>query len=323
MPGVVNCVAYRDGQRICDVEVPDISEVLKQKDRFIWIGLHEPGADLLREIQQEFGLHELAIEDALTAHQRPKLEQYGDSLFVVMRTAHLEENKRIEFGETHIFVGDRYVVTVRHGFPVSYAQVRARAEATPRLLKGPGFVLYALMDFIVDQYFPVMDELEDELDQIEELVFSERVTRETTSQMHELKRKLLEFKKAVSPLVEMCNRLMRSDQDIVPDDTQPYFRDVYDHVLRINERVDSTRELLSSVLEANLSLVSVEQSEAMKKLAAWAAIIAVPTMVAGIYGMNFEFMPELRWRFGYPVILALTVTGCVVLFRKFKQAGWL
>jgi len=324
MSGVVNCVAYSNGQRVGDVEVPDISEVLKQPDRFVWIGLHEPGGELLREIQEEFGLHELAIEDALRAHQRPKCEQYGDSIFVVLRTAHLSEDKsRIEFGETHIFVGPRYVVSVRHGFPVSYAQVRVRAEASPHLLKGPGFVLYALMDFIVDQYFPVMDALEDELDEIEDKVFSERINREITSQMYELKRKLLEFKKAVSPLVDICSRIMRFDQEIISDDAQPYFRDVYDHLARINERVDTTRELLNSVLEANLALVSVAQSEATKKLAAWAAIIAVPTMMAGIYGMNFEFMPELRWRYGYPLVLLFTVGTCFFLYTRFKRAGWL
>jgi len=325
MSGVVDCAAYADGRRVASVEVCDISEVLKVPSNFVWIGLHEPSKKLLREVQEEFGLHDLSIEDALGAHQRPKLERYGDSLFVVLRTAHWDpDQKKLELGETHFFVGRRFLVSVRHGSPVSYAPVRARLETSPQpLLKGPAFALHALLDFIVDQYFPVVDAFEDELDAIEEKVFSEAVSRETTTDIYDLKRNLLALKHAVSPLVDICDRLMRPDLDLIPDDTHPYFRDVYDHSVRINERVDTLRELLSSVLEANLSLISVSQSEAMKKLAAWAAIIAVPTMVAGIYGMNFQFMPELRWRFGYPLVVALTLAGCAYLYRLFKRAGWL
>jgi len=325
MGGIVNCAAYAGGRRVADVRIEDISEVLKQPDRFLWIGLHEPGEDLLRKVQQEFGLHDLAVEDALRAHQRPKLEIYGDSLFIVLRTAQLNrEARRIDFGETHFFVGPRYIVSVRHGASLSYADVRARCEATPHLLdKGPGFVLHALMDFIVDQYFPIVDALEDELQALEKEIFVEAFSRETTTRIYHLQRDLVEVKRAVSPLVDICNRLMRFDIQLISEDTRPYFRDVYDHVIRNNEMVDTLRELLTTALEANLSLVAVAQNEVMKKLTGWAAIIAVPTMVAGIYGMNFKFMPELDWRFGYPLVMAVTFGICGVLYVRFKRAGWL
>jgi magnesium transporter len=325
MNGVVNCAAYACGRKVADVPIQDISEVLKHGDRFVWIGLLEPNEELLREVQKEFGLHDLAIEDALRAHQRPKLERYGESFFVVVRTAQMNRSeRRIDFGETHLFVGADYLVSVRHGASVPYGQVRARCEASPHLLsKGPGFVLYALMDFVVDQYFPIVDALEDELQELEGAIFNETFDREAMARIYRLKRELLELKRAVSPLVDVCNRLMRFDLPIIPDDTRPYFRDVYDHVVRINEMVDMLRELLTSALEANLSLVSVAQNESMKKLAAWAAIIAVPTMVAGVYGMNFKYMPELEWRFGYPVVLAMTCAVCAFLYVRFKRAGWL
>jgi magnesium transporter len=321
---VVNCAAYAGGRRIAEVELCDISEVLKQ-DGFVWIGLHEPGEDLLREVQAEFGLHDLAVEDAHAAHQRPKLERYDESLFVVLRTVQVNrDTRRIEFGETHLFVGPKYVVSVRHGPSLGYAHVRARCEATPRLLtKGPGFVLYALMDFVVDHYFPIVEALEDELEAVEDQIFGEAFNRETTRRIYELKRDLLEFKRAVSPLVDVCNRLMRFDLELIPEDTRPYFRDVYDHVIRINEMVDALRELLTTALEANLSLISVSQNEAMKRLAGWAAIIAVPTMIAGIYGMNFKWMPELDWWAGYPLAMGLMVGTCAFLYLRFKRSGWL
>lgn len=325
MSAIVNCAAYASGRRVADVAIEDISEALKQPDRFVWIGLHEPGEDLLRQVQEQFGLHDLAIEDAHRAHQRPKVERYEDDLFVVLRTAQINrEQTRIAFGETHIFVGLQYVVSVRHGASLSYVDVRKRCEATPQLLcQGPGFVLYALMDFIVDQYFPIVDALEDELETLEEQIFGKSFSRDTTERIYMLKRDLLEVKRAVSPLVDICNRLARFDLELIPEDTRPYFRDVYDHVIRINEMVDNLRELLTSALEANLSLISVSQNDAMKRLAGWAAIIAVPTMVAGIYGMNFDFMPELKWKLGYPVVMGAMVGTCGFLYYKFKRAGWL
>jgi len=325
MSTVVNCAAYSGGRRVAEVAIDEIGPALKQDDRFVWIGLHEPDEDLLRTVQLAFGLHDLAIEDAHLAHQRPKLERYEESLFVVLRTAQMNrEQHRIEFGETHLFVGPRYVVSVRHGASLSYAQVRTRCEAAPRLLcQGPGFVLYAIMDFVVDHYFPIVDALEDELEALEDQIFAESFSRQTTRRIYELKRDLLEVKRAVSPLVDVCNRLMRFDFELIPEDTRPYFRDVYDHVIRINEIVDNLRELLTSALEANLSLISVSQNDAMKRLAGWAAIIAVPTMIAGVYGMNFRFMPELEHPWGYPVVMGVMLTACGFLYYQFKRSGWL
>jgi magnesium transporter len=326
MSEVVNSVAYADGRRVAEVALEDISEVLKQDiDRFIWIGLHAPDEPLLRKVQAEFGLHDLAIEDALRAHQRPKLERYDDCLFVVLRTARKDpDSRQLETGETHIFVGARYVVTVRHGSSLSYAAVRTRCEAAPALLaQGPGFVLYALMDFIVDHYFPVVEALEEELEHLEEEIFGERFNRDTTSRIYRLKRDLLELKRAVSPLVDICNRLTRSDLDLIQEGTRPYFRDVHDHVIRINEVIDTLRELLTAALEANLSMVSVSQNEVVKRLTGWGAIVAVPTLIASIYGMNFAAMPELGWRFGYPFVLAVMVSVCGFLYYRFKRSGWL
>jgi magnesium transporter len=321
---VVNCAAYTSGRRR-DVEVKEIGDELQRDDRFVWIGLHEPDEDLLRQVQQAFGLHDLAIEDAHAAHQRPKLERYGDSLFVVLRTAQVKPSStRIDFGESHLFVGRNYFVSVRHGASLSYAEVRGRCEATPELLaRGPGFVLHAILDFIVDQYFPIVDLLEDDLEKLEETIFGEAMTRETSKRIYELKRDLLEVKRAVSPLVDMCTRLMRVDFAVIPDDTRPYFRDVYDHVIRINEMVDTLRELTTTAFEANLALTAVGQNEAMRRLTAWAAIIAVPTMTGGIYGMNFKSMPELEWAYGYPVVMGLTVSVCLLLYLRFKRADWL
>jgi magnesium transporter len=291
----------------------------------VWVGLHDPAPELLKQLQQEFGLHDLAVEDAQVAHQRPKLEQYGDSIFVVLRPAILTADKqRVELGETHLFVGPRYIVSIRHGNTPSYTAVRARCESNPtNLAKGPGYVLYAITDFIVDQYFPVLDTLSDQLERLEDEIFSDEFDRKTIQQIYGLKRNLVEVKRAVSPLVDLCNRLVRFDMPLIPEDTRPYFRDVYDHAIRINEQVDTLRELLTSALEAHLSLTAVAQNDAMKQLAGWAAIIAVPTMVAGVYGMNFKFMPELEWRWGYPLVVAGMATVCVYLYYRFKRSGWI
>jgi magnesium transporter len=322
-PGVVNCSAYSEGNKVRVVDIDDLDKLLQQPDQFVWLGLYEPDEPLLRRIQQELGLHDLAIEDAHRAHQRPKIEEYGTSLFIVLRTAQTAGDQ-VAFGETHIFVGERYVVTVRHGASLSYGLVRERCESTPHLLKkGPGFVLYAVMDFVVDQFFPIVDELEDRLEQLEEQVFEKSYDRATTEQIYGLKRDLVSLKRAVSPLVDVCNHLLRFDSKVLANDTRLYFRDVYDHVVRINETIDTLRELLTTALEAHLSLVSVAQNEITKKLAGWAAILAVPTMIAGVYGMNFRFMPELDIRYGYPIVLAFMAVACGSLYRGFKRSGWL
>jgi magnesium transporter len=323
--GIVNCAAYSDGRRIATIPIEDISEHLGESSGFVWIGLHDPSGAILKQIQEEFQLHELAIEDAHRAHQRPKLETYDETLFIVVRTAQIKDQSRqIEFGETHFFVAKNFIVSIRHGSSRAYSDVRSRCESTPQLLrKGPGFALYAVMDSIVDGYFPVIESLGEELEVLEERIFSERPSRETTKQIYDLKRQLVEVKRAISPLMDMCTRLMRFDLEVIPEDTRPYFRDVYDHVIRINEMVDSTREILATALEANFSLISISENEIQKRFAGWAAILAVPTMIAGIYGMNFKFMPELNWYYGYPVIISSIVILCGLMYSAFKRAGWL
>jgi magnesium transporter len=324
MKEIINCAAYSGGRRLADVELDKVHEILKETDKFVWIGLHEPSEELLGRVQDEFHLHDLAIEDAHSAHQRPKIELYGDSIFVVIRTAQMSKERHIEFGETHFFVGVNFIVSVRHGSSVAYTEVRSRCETMPDLLsKGQGFVLYAIIDFIVDRYFPVVHELEQELDGVEDKIFKEKPSRETTEHIYQLKRELLEVKRAVSPLIDICNRLTRFDIKFISNETQPYFRDIYDHAIRINEMVDNTRELLNTALEANFSLISISQNDTSKKFAGWAAIIAVPTMVAGFYGMNFKFMPELEWHYGYYAVIILTIAACSLLYYFFRRSGWL
>lgn len=324
MDGIVNCVAYSGGRRVASIEISKISDMLQHKDKFVWVGLHEPDEELLKRVQEEFDLHDLAVEDAHNAHQRPKLESYGNTIFLVLRTAQMNKEHHIDFGETHFFLGDNFIVNIRHGSSLSYKDVRSRCESTPELLgKGPAFALYAVMDSIVDQYFPVIEALEQELIEVEEEIFGKKPTRGTTQRIYELKRELLEVKRVITPLIDICNRLMRFDIKLIPDDTRPYFRDIYDHALRINEMLDNTRDLVTAALEANFSLTSISQSEVSKKFAGWAAIIGVPTMIAGIYGMNFEAMPELHWSYGYPVVLFVTLGLCIVLYIFFKRSGWL
>ena len=322
--GVINCAAYTGGVR-ADLDIDAIGETLCRPGQFVWLGLYEPDEALLRRVQQKFHLHDLAVEDAYSAHQRPKLELYEDSLFVVLRTAQRSGSPpHLEFGETHIFLGRDYVVTVRHGSLRSHVGLRTRCESTPHLLaKGPGYVLYALMDFVIDQYFPIVRALEDEVQELEELILGDDPKSDATARIYRLKRDLLALRRAVSPLVEVCNRLMRFEMPHVPDETRVYFRDVYDHVVRLNETIDAQRELLTTALEAHLSLMSVAQNEHMKRLAAWAAMIAVPTMIAGVYGMNFSNMPELSWHYGYYTSLAVMALSVGGLYVAFKRSGWL
>ena len=322
---VIDCAAYCGGSRVADLGIDQIRPALARDDQFVWLGLYEPEQDVLRKVQQQFGLHDLAIEDAYNAHQRPKLELYEDSLFVVLRTAHMPASSRhLEFGETHVFLGHNYLVTVRHGSLRSHIGVRQRCESTPHLLsKGPGYVLYALMDFVVDQYLPVVQQIEEEVEELEEIIFGMADTGDATSRIYQLKRDLLALRRAVAPLVEVCNRLMRFDLPHIPEDTRVYFRDVYDHIVRLNETIDAQRELLTTALEAHLSLMSHAQNEHMKRITAWAAMIAVPTMIAGIYGMNFKNMPELGWAYGYHLSIVVMVGACVALYVGFKRSGWL
>lgn len=323
MKTVVNCVAYRHGQRVGEVPLDDISEVIKQADTFVWLGLHEPEVPVLRKIQEEFDLHELAVEDALSAHQRPKVEEYGDSLFIVLHTAQWS-NRELQLGETHIFVGHNYVVTIRQGASHSYTQVRTRVETMPqRLAGGPGFVLYAVTDFVVDQYRPIVDAFEQRFTQLEADIFKDRSNRHTIAQLYELKRDLMDLRNAAEPVIDICNQLVRLHHEFVSKELREYFRDVVDHATRVAKATDNLREMVSDALQVNLALMSLRQNEVVKALASWGAILALPTMVFSMYGMNFQFMPELHSAVGYPAALLATFAGCVVLYRRFRRLGWL
>lgn len=320
---LINCAAYKAGHRIAEIDLDQAGRVESAPGDFVWVGLHEPDEPLLRTVQQRFGLHDLAVEDAHTAHQRPKLEAYGESLFVVLRTAQLKDGK-IAWGETHIFVGPGYVVTVRHGSTTAYKTVRARCESAPQMLsKGESFVIYSVMDFIVDNYFPVLHELEAEVDALEDSVFSKNSARLDVERVFELRHELLLMRRAVLPLQEVCSSLIRFDVTLIAPEMRAYFRDVQDHVIRVVESIDNLRELLKGALEANLLLASVQQNDVTKQLAAWAAILAVPTAIAGIYGMNFKYMPELDYPAAYPIVLVVIAGLCGFLYFRFKRSGWL
>jgi magnesium transporter len=323
MDMVIDCALYEGGRRIATIDLDEASAPEPGSGRFVWIGLHEPDEDLLRKVQKRFGLHDLAIEDAHNAHQRAKLEVYGESLFIVLRTVQLLEGK-LSFGETHIFAGRGYVVTVRHGSTTAYKEVRSRCEQNPKMLKrGEDFVVYSVMDFVVDHYFPVLHPIEAEVDAIEETVFARSSARIDIERIYELRHDLLLMRRAIQPLQEVCSRIMRFDVPMIDADMHPYFRDVQDHIIRVVESIDNLRDLLSSALEANLLLASIQQNDVTKKLAAWAAILAVPTAIAGIYGMNFEYMPELKSPLGYPLTLVAIFGLCSWLYLRFRQAGWL
>lgn len=327
LPGcVVNSVAYdAHGRRIGDITLDAISDVLDADDGgFVWVGLYEPEAALLGKLQEEFGLHALAIEDAQHAHQRPKIEAYGDSLFVVAHTAQVVDGGRIAFGETHAFLGRRYLVTVRHGPSDSYAPVRTRAEREPALLAlGPSYALYVVLDSVVDNYLPIVDEFRDTLLALERLVFAEEFDRRTVLRLYDLKRELTRLRLAVAPLQDILAQLTRVHGELVHDDVRPYFRDVLDHALRVNEATDTMREMLTAALTVNLSLVTVAQGEVVKRLGAWAALLAAPTLIASWYGMNFRHMPELGGRWSYAILVGGVALVCVVLYRMFKRARWL
>ena len=322
-PGLVMSAAYADGRRVRDVAVEDASEWARRPGHLVWIGLYEPSAELLSQVQAQFGLHPLAIEDAQTAHQRPKLERYGDCLFVVARTAQLV-SKRIVLGETHLFVGRGFVVTVRHGASVSYTPVREKTEACPALLAhGEDYILYAVLDFIVDNYAPVMETVLAEVEAIEDCILARELRSYEVERLYLLRRDLLRLRTAVVPLVEVCRKLEHGDMVAIDEEMQPLFRDVSDHLRSAQDEIDAVREVLAFAFEASLMLGQAQQTIITRRLAAWAAILAVPTAIAGIYGMNFEFMPELKWRYGYFMVLAGIFAVCALLYWRFRRSGWL
>ena len=323
-PGVVNCVAYSfAGERVGSITIEEISETLKEPDKFVWVGLLEPDEPLLEKLQEEFGLHDLAIEDAHAAHQRPKVEAYGNSLFVVAQTAHVI-NGRVEFGETHVFLGRNFIVVVRHGASLSYAPARRACEQDPEMLAiGPSFCLYSVLDFIVDNYMPIVSAFREQLHELEDDIFGATYNRETIRSLYNLKKDLVTLQLAVAPLQDVLSQLMRLYQGIIQDQTRPYFRDVYDHAARIGQSTDAMREMLTAAISVNLAVVSVAQNDDVKRLAGWAALLAVPTLLTGWYGMNFQEMPELSEPHAYPVMLVVVLAICGALYWRLKRSKWL
>ena len=321
---VITCAVYDRQGRRRDVTLDAISDALAVDDgSFVWVGLYEPEEALLDKLQEEFALHDLAIEDAQHAHQRPKLETYGSSVFVAMHTAQVVED-RIRFGETHAFLGPRYLVTVRHGASLSYAPVRARVEREPELLAlGPAFALYAVLDFIGDNYLPIVSEFRDSMNALEQDIFAETYRRETIVKLYELKRELTQLRLAVAPMQDILAQLTRMHAPLVPEEVRLYFRDVHDHAIRVNESTDTLREMLTAAMSVNLSLVTIAQGEVVKKLAGWAALLAAPTLVASWYGMNFVHMPELAGRYSYYVVIGAMALVCLGLYRYLRKVKWL
>ena len=320
----ISCAAYQDGRKLADIDSGAIAAYLQRPKCFVWVALHVPDAAELADMQREFGLHPLAVEDAQTGHQRPKIEEYGNSLFAVL---HVVEAQKDEFhvGELAIFAGPNYLLSVRSRVQKGFQEVRARSEREPELLRqGPGYILYALMDAVVDRYFPLLDALEDELDAIEERIFAPAsVPRENIEALYALKRRLMVMKHAVTPLLEGISNLSGARVPVLCAGITVYFRDVYDHLLRLNQTADSIRETVATAISVNLSMITLQENEIVKRLAAYAALLAVPTMIAGIYGMNFEHMPELKWRYGYLLSLLVMAGIDVYLYFRFKRARWL
>jgi len=322
-PGVIAAGVYAGGKRVANIAIEDAREWARRPGHVAWIGLYEPSQELLARVQAQFDLHPLAIEDAGKPHQHPKLEQYGEALFIVARTAQIV-NERIGFGETHIFIGHGYVVTVRHGASTSYAAVRERCESCPTVLsRGEHYILYAILDFIVDNYMPVVEAIHDEVEAIEDRVFESSLAKADVQRLYMLRRDLLKLRNAAAPLVNVCRRLEHAEVMSIEPAMQPLFRDVTDHVRRVQEEIDMLREVLAFAFEASLMSGQAEQSSVTRRLAAWAAILAVPTAIAGIYGMNFEHMPELKWTYGYFLVLGAIATICVTLYMRLRHYGWL
>jgi magnesium transporter len=320
---LINCVAYQEGSKLTDISIEQISDYLARPGCFVWVALRDATEAELATMQEEFGLHDLAVEDARHGHQRPKIEEYGDTLFVAMHLLEIAADE-INVGEVDVFVGRNFVLSVRNRSQQSLAKVRARCEREPELLRqGSGFVLYALMDEVVDRYFPVLDSLEQELETIEDRIFEKGAAQLNIRQLYELRRKVVVLKHAVSPLMEEVGQLLGGWVPAVCVRSQHYFRDVYDHLLRINTSVEALRDTINTAILVCQSTISVEQNEINKRLAAWAGIFAVVTAFAGIWGMNFHVMPELHWRYGYPAALLVIATAAGLLYLRFKRSGWL
>ena len=316
---------YRDGRLLQEVDIAQALPALDNEGDFLWIGLHDPDDASLRSIQERFGLHELAVEDALDPRHLPKIEAYGDHLFIIARTVHLEDGpERVAFGNTAIFVGRKFIITVRHGSIRAHSPVRQQLEATPWQLKhGPDYVLHAILDFIVDGYFPVMDSLDEQVLAMEDQALEYFLDRHQTRRLFNMRRALFRLERILGPMEDMVNRLINLALPQIDENMTPYFRDLVDHVRRVSYRVAGLRETLTSVFDTSGLLQQQRQGVITRQLAAWAAILAVPTAIAGIYGMNFDLMPELRWRYGYFLIVGTMVAVCGTLYYRFKRSGWL
>jgi magnesium transporter len=325
---LISCVAYQNGRKFADLPIGEISEYVSRPDCFVWVALFEPAREELDQMADEFGLHPLAVEDARKGHQRPKIEEYGDSLFAVLHPVEKvkadDGDQELHAGEVDVFVGPNYILSVRHRTQVGFAAVRARAEREPELLNhGAGFVFYALTDNVVDRYFPILDDLETELEEIEERIFTRGSARANIESLYALKGRLKILKHAVDPLMEATGKLYGGRVPHVCAGMGEYFRDVYDHLHRIHETIEGIRDMVGTAIQVNLGMISLSENEVTKRLAAYGALITIPTLIAGIYGMNFEHMPELKSIFGYPVALGVMVAIDAVLFWKFRRAGWI
>lgn len=322
---LINSAVYDDGRIVAEPGLDGVSEALEAQSGFVWIALRDPDDEELARLQHELNLPPLAVEDARKGHQRPKVEEYGEILFAVMQMVETDAEGDLQVGEVHVFVGARFIVSVRHRSQQGFLGVRGRAEREPQLLRlGPGFVFYALMDAVVDRYFPLMDAIEAELEQLEETMFLPRQDRQQVVQrLFAQKQRLATLRHAVTPLLEVAARLHGGRVPMVCKAMQDYFRDVYDHLVRIQGSIDAARETIIAATQVNLTLVTIDESLVTKRLAAWAAIFAASTALAGIWGMNFEKMPELKWAFGYPMALGTIVAVSGLLYWRFKRLGWL
>ena len=319
---LINCASYKNGKKVADLDPESIDYHLKRTNEFIWVASLDPTLDEVNQMRNTFDLHPLAVEDALNGHQRPKIEEYGRSLFAVIQILTLKQE--IEVGELDIFVGEDYVYSVRNRSNVDFLGVRERCEQEPDLLKqGPGFVMYALIDAVVDRYFPIVDHLETELEEIEDKLFEPNLTQENIERLFELKKKVMFVKHAVTPLMEAVGKFSGGRVPPVCVNSMEYFRDLYDHLSRINSIIEGMREAIATAIQVSLSQIALDQNNVQKRLAAWAAIFAVATAFAGIWGMNFEQMPELKWSYGYPLAVGFIVISCLFLFWRFRRAGWL
>jgi len=321
---LINCAAYQEGKKLADIGVDDISDYLERPDCFAWVALRDASDEELAKMREEFELHELAIEDASRGHQRPKIEEYGETLFAVIHTVEFTATDELQVGEVSVFVGRNFVLSIRNRSTQSFLGVRKRAEEEPHLLRqGAGFVFYALMDAVVDRYFPVIDALESELEAIEANIFERGAARANVQGLYALKRRVTVVKHAAAPLMEAASRLIAGRVPRACENSREYFRDVYDHLARINATLDRLRDTIGTAIQVNLSMVTIEEAETTKRLAAWAGIFALATAFVGVWGMNFEFMPELKWKYGYPVALGVIAASCGVLYWRFRRAGWL